>query len=99
MQINFFSYGDFRDGRVVRLNLCAEWSLLLNPLLYKPRKKENFVSDTYAMFIRTDCDVCESKQDLYGNVYWLNFWITLWEILMMERTVLKVTYSGFLNIT
>lgn len=51
MQISFFSYGDFSDGRVIRLNLYREWRLLLNPHLSKPRKKGNFVSDTYGMFI------------------------------------------------
>lgn len=50
MQISFFSHGDFSDGRVVRLNPCAEWRLLLNSNPSKPRKKGKFVSDTY-MFI------------------------------------------------
>lgn len=70
MQMNFFSYGDFSDERVVGLHPCAELWLLLNLNLSKPRKKENFVCDTCVMHIElTMIMFVSQKQGIYGNGY------------------------------
>lgn len=45
--------------------------LLLNPNLSKPRNNDNFVSNTYVMFIEP-INMVSRKQDVYGNAYWLN---------------------------
>lgn len=50
----------------------GEWRLLLNPSLSKLRKKENFVSNSYVMFIEPTVMFLSQKQDLYGNVDLLN---------------------------
>lgn len=93
MQINFFSYSDFSDNGVVRLKLCAEWRLSLNPPISKPRKKETFTSDTYVMFIEPTV-MFVSQYKIYMEMFigWI-FESILWDMSRAERTVLKIIYS------
>lgn len=76
MQINFFSHGAFSDGEGCKVKpLCRVKALVESKFFYTKKKKDNFVSDTYVMFIELT-DVYESKA------------VFIWKCLLIESVSL-----------